>query len=252
MTRGGLATALRGFSARWVRCNLPLSSAGRPLLRARSPVSRSRVHPLTTRQVLNSRAAIARGIRPHARSLCTETLLPASPVASTMWEVADSQASDLTASRARADELRAKGRVMADYLRTHPGCFIERAALAAGVNPRTYRRWIEHDGEDYRGFQDEVLPALLDHAEALLREAKADIESAEGGSNAWAGWHKWLLPKRHPKLFGEQPQEQRVELTGKDGGAVEHEMRVKGCEELITVMLAADAVKRGREDDIDE
>lgn len=138
-----------------------------------------------------------------------------------MTQERDVSASDLSASRARADEMRSKGRVMAEYLRAHPGCFIESAALAAGLVPRTYRRWIEHEGEEYRGFQAEVLPALHEHAEKLLEEARKDIDSADGGSSAWAGWHKWLLPKRHPKLFGEQPAESKVELTGKDGGPVQ-------------------------------
>jgi transposase-like protein len=124
---------------------------------------------------------------------------------------------NLSGSRARVDELRAKGRVMAAYLRAEKGCFIEQAALHAGINPRTYRRWVDQEGEEYEAFQAEVLPALHDHAKALLEAARLDIESAEGGSSAYVNWHKWLLPKRHPKLFGEQAAESKVEVTGKDG-----------------------------------
>lgn len=141
---------------------------------------------------------------------------------------------------------------MAEHLRAHPGCFVESAALAAGMVPRTYYRRMAGDSEDCLAFQRVLGPALHEHAEALLAEAKRDIESAEGGSSAYVNWHKWLLPKRHPKLFGEQPAEQRVELTGKDGGAVELDLRSKSVDDLVSLMLAADQVKRGTEEGEDE
>lgn len=37
------------------------------------------------------------------------------------------------------------------------------------------------------------------------------------------------------------------ELTGKDGGPIEHELRAKGADELVALMLGADAVKRGKD-----
>lgn len=164
----------------------------------------------------------------------------------------DAPTQERAASRAHAtvEEAQAKGELVAAHLRSHPGCFIESAALAGGLLPRTYRKWMEGDSEPHRAFQAIVQPALLEHAEALLREAKSDIDSAEGGSSAWANWHKWLLPKRHPKLFGEQPQEHSVAV----GGTVthEHELRGKSADELLATMLSADAVKRGKDEGEDE
>lgn len=133
----------------------------------------------------------------------------------------DAPAVELSASRARAQRWMDAAHKIAAHLRAHPGCFVESAALAGGMNPRTYHRHMAGSTEDDLAFQDIVLPALHEHADWLLRQAKADIESAEGGSSAYVNWHKWLLPKRHPKLFGEQAGPQRVELTGKDGGPVE-------------------------------
>lgn len=127
----------------------------------------------------------------------------------------------LSASRARADRDLEQARLIAEHLRAHPGCFVESAALAAGMVPRTYYRRMAGDTEECLAFQRIVGPALQEHAEKLLEEARRDIESAEGGSSAYVNWHKWLLPKRHPRLFGEQPAEQKVELTGKDGGPVQ-------------------------------
>lgn len=167
-------------------------------------------------------------------------------------ELSDAPSQERAASRAHAtvDEARAKGELVAAYLRGNPGCFIEQAAMAGGLLPRTYRKWMDSDSEAHVAFQEVVVPALHEHAAALLREAKADIDSAQGGSNAWSSWHRWLLPKRHPKLFGEQPAEQKVELSGKVEH--EHDLRGKGVDELVALMLVADAVKRGREEGEDE
>jgi hypothetical protein len=148
-----------------------------------------------------------------------------------------SQPSDnLSASRARAERWLECARKIAEHLRTHPGCFVESAALAGGMNPRTYRRHMEGTSDDDLAFQAIVLPALQEHAEALLESARRDIESAEGGSSAYVSWHKWLLPKRHPKLFGDQPAQ--VELTGKDGGPVA--LTHLGTAELLALHLHAD------------
>lgn len=135
----------------------------------------------------------------------------------------DQPDTDRSASRARVrvEELTTKAKVVAGYLIANPGCFIESAALAADLLPRVHRKYMTAEGPEYEAYQRIVQPALLEHAEALLRKAEGDIACTEGGSSAWSSWHRWLLPKRHPKLFADGVQQ--VELSGPDGGPMQHQ-----------------------------
>jgi len=128
---------------------------------------------------------------------------------------------DSTASLARArsvDEMRAAGQRAAEVIRG--GGFQIEAAFAAGVHEKTYYRWLEGEDEACLAFQREVLPALFEQARAAEQKAEQDIASSEGGSSAWASWHKWKLEKRYRKLFGDLAQ--KVEVSGPGGGPVEH------------------------------
>lgn len=135
------------------------------------------------------------------------------------------------------DHTRAVGKVVAAYLRANPKCLIEQAAMAGGLLPRRYSLWMAGETEADEAFQVEVMPALLEHASDMVEDAEKDIASGLNGSSAWASWHKFKLERRHPKLFA--PSAQQVELTGKDGGPMQHE----STDKMSAAALRAEALR---------
>lgn len=132
---------------------------------------------------------------------------------------------DENVSLAHTDERRkriiAAAESIAAALRLSPRMHQEHAAIKAGIHPRTYWRYMAGEDEVSEAFQAIVLPAVHDQADANLTEAEVAIGCSENGSGAWAGWHRWLMEKRYRKIYGDLAQEVKVELTGKDGGAVQ-------------------------------
>lgn len=122
-----------------------------------------------------------------------------------------------------------------------------------GLNFRTYKRWLSEDCPEHaRDFKRIVLAALeqkriedLQRGEAVLGDAHP--AKATSYFNMWKFQHESRF-----KRFYQDDQPTKVELTGKDGGPIEHDLRGKGVDELVALMLGADAVKRGREDGEDE
>lgn len=151
-----------------------------------------------------------------------------------------------TLSRARArpvtvDEAREKGKAVAAYLRADQKAFQEQAALAAGINVRTYHSWLSGSDETDLAFQAEVLPAVMECARKAEEQAEQDIGCTENGSGAWSSWWRWKLAQRYRKIFGDLAP-QKVELTGKDGGPIElAAVQSKSDAELRRLALADDA-----------
>lgn len=110
------------------------------------------------------------------------------------------------------------GRKAAQVIRD--GGFQLQAAFAAGLKEKNYYDALDGDSEGHTAFQEQVLPALYEQALAAERRAEADIASSENGSSAWSSWHRWKLEKRYRKIFGDLS---RVEVTGKDGGPIQHQ-----------------------------
>jgi hypothetical protein len=96
--------------------------------------------------------------------------------------------------------------------------FFETACQLHGVDTGTARKWLKRGAKEQDGiyfeFRAMVLTALAKaektHADALQKNAKAgDLAT-----------RKYILEKRFPKRWGNQ---QRIELTGLDGGPIEHQ-----------------------------
>lgn len=122
-------------------------------------------------------------------------------------------------ARARSvEEWREAGRKAAQVIRD--GGFQLEAAFAAGLKEKTYYAALDGDSEGHTAFQEQVLPALYEQAKEAERRAEADIASSDGGSSAWANWHKWKLEKRYRKLFGDLS---KVEVSGPGGGPIQHQ-----------------------------
>lgn len=112
------------------------------------------------------------------------------------------------------------GRRVASHLYADKRCFQQLAALREGLVEKRYYDFMAKEGPGYEAFQGHVQAAILWQAQELEGEAMNDVASSEGGSSAWAGWHKWRLEKRFRKLFGDLA---KVEVSGPDGGAIKHE-----------------------------
>lgn len=121
----------------------------------------------------------------------------------------------------RVQRLSALARTIAAELSSSRTVHQEHAALKAGILPRQYYRYLAGDDEPCQAFQAIVLPAIHAQAERNVEEAEGAIGSAENGSGAWAGWHKWLLEKRYRKIYGDLAQEVKLELTGANGGPIQ-------------------------------
>ena len=95
------------------------------------------------------------------------------------------------------------------------GVFIETACQAAGVNPRTYRRWLERADDPaadpkYATFRDAALTARAkaesDAIRIIVAAGKTDARHLE-----------WFLERSFPTRYGRQT---KTELTGKDGASL--------------------------------
>jgi transposase len=100
------------------------------------------------------------------------------------------------------------------------GLYLEDAVRAAGVDPHTYRDWLEkaenEDGPhaaEYHAFKDAVDAAQAQYQLHYLGTVRAAAESGPKGWTAAA----WLLERRFPHKWGLR---NRTELTGLDGAPV--------------------------------
>lgn len=100
------------------------------------------------------------------------------------------------------------------------GGYIETAAAACGIHKDTLYAWLKQGARAESGpkrrFSDAVQKAL---AEAEIR-ASAQIQLH--GKKEWQAY-AWYLERRYPDRWGRR----RLEVTGPDGGAVQHQHRVQ-------------------------
>lgn len=137
-------------------------------------------------------------------------------------------------------EMRVLGQKVAARLRSGHDVYQGEAAVKSGIAERTYYRWLDGEEEGHLAFQAEVLPALYDQAKMAEAEAERAIGCVEGGSGPWQSWHRWKLEKRFRRIYG-AVAEQKIELTGKDGGPVEtRELRDLPTDELLSLLKATE------------
>lgn len=132
------------------------------------------------------------------------------------------------------------------------------AARKAGISYQTFLNWhkageaeakrLEVEGEEpdldqkiYLDFFDKVEKAKLE----AIRDWVTVVYNASVVSPDWA---RWMLSKWAPEEFGDQPQ--KIELTGKDGGAIKTDVTVTD-EARIAEALALLEQARARQNDDD-
>jgi len=93
------------------------------------------------------------------------------------------------------------------------GLTYEYAAKIAGVAVSTLYNWKSWAAEGKQPYAD--LWIEVNAAEAIGMEKSLQSIRSAGNRGAWQA-HAWILERRHPELFGKN----RLELTGKDGGAI--------------------------------
>ena len=122
------------------------------------------------------------------------------------------------------------------------GNYPEVAAQAAGIDPRTYYRWMEK-GENgtapygqFRHAVKEAQAAAESHAVTIIRKAAMD-----GSWQAAA----WFLERSKAERWR---RKENVELTGKDGGPVEQRITGDTEREKVTSMIDELAARRAKKD----
>jgi hypothetical protein len=143
------------------------------------------------------------------------------------------------------------------------GNYVETAAAAAGVSVSTVRAWLKKAGELERALRDDPTMTLTSDEE-LLVDFSAAVEKAQGEAEARdvltigraaegtkekpGDWRAsaWRLQHRSPERWGRN----LVELSGRDGGPVQHE-NVGNPLELVAAKLDALAAARAKQAGID-
>lgn len=117
-----------------------------------------------------------------------------------------------------------------------------------GIPYRTYQRWMAPDGpEDAVEFRRIVTAALDEQRRKDLKAAQDAVDEAPG-THAATVWNmrKFRHESRFKRFYADEPA--KLELTGKDGGPVELDMRNRSVDELIALVMATGK----REEDGDE
>lgn len=139
------------------------------------------------------------------------------------------------------------------------GTPVSAAAVYGGVSYRTFLYWMQMGGEEAQRL-DELIEAgendpQPDEKKAVylqffrkVGEAKAEAaatwsQTLSDAASKDPTWARYMLSKHYPEAYGDQPQ--KIELTGKDGGAIKHEDAAITDEARISRLLAL--VDRARE-----
>ena len=121
------------------------------------------------------------------------------------------------------------------------GNYIETAAAYAGINKDTLYRWLRDGARAKKGkkknFSDAVQKAL---AKSEMRDVYIIGKAAE---NQWQA-AAWRLERKFPDRWGRKDK-QRLEHTGKDGGAIQ----VENVREKIESRISSVAAKIGEGED---
>lgn len=140
------------------------------------------------------------------------------------------------------------GQKIAASLASRPRMFQEHAALLAGITKQTYYKWLADERPEYEPFQAIVLKAVYEQAESAEETAEQAIGCCESGSGAWASWYRWKLAQRYRTIYGDLAEApKKVELTGKDGAAIQVEAvsRMSDAELMAIAMGQAKALGGG-------
>ena len=106
------------------------------------------------------------------------------------------------------------------------GNYAETAARYAGVTPATFYNWTARGREAKQGIYFEFFDAIEKaKAQAEVRDV-AIIERA--ANDTWQA-AAWMLERKFPARWG---RTDRAELTGKNGGPIQHE--IGAADELLT------------------
>jgi hypothetical protein len=119
-----------------------------------------------------------------------------------------------------------------------------------GIPYSTYKTWMADDPEANAGmaaFRRIVLAAVDKQRRDDLKAAQEAVDEAPG-THAATVWNmrKFRHESRFKRFYADEPA--KLELTGKDGGPVELDMRNRSVDELIALAIATGK----REDDGDE
>lgn len=122
------------------------------------------------------------------------------------------------------------------------GNFREVAAQWVGVSPANLSRWMTRPGEPYETFRQAVLEAEqlaeIDAVALIMKAAKGDAKHAQ-----------WWLERKFPSRWG---RKDRHELTGADGGRIEHGVSVEVDAEALCDRIEALARELAGEDEAGE
>lgn len=126
------------------------------------------------------------------------------------------------------------------YLRA--GAYVETAAAAAGISKQTLYTWLRRAVDENE--EDPIFAkfaAAVEEAQALaeVRDIALIGKAAETQWQAAA----WRLERKSPERWG---RKDRVELSGKDGGAIEHKHEVS-ADELLTRLASLAALEAAAE-----
>lgn len=131
------------------------------------------------------------------------------------------------------------------------GTPLRHAAVYGGVSYRTFLYWMQQGQEEADRLEalveaGEENPAVLPEKERYLQllrkveEAKANAavgwtNTINQAANTSPEWARYMLSKWTPELHGDQAQ--RIELTGKDGGAIKTDATITD-ERRVTELMA--------------
>jgi hypothetical protein len=103
------------------------------------------------------------------------------------------------------------------------GLSIETAAATCRISPTTIEKWLylgESASDDATGIDAEFRTFYLDYLEAESKGILGMRALLQDWATRDANMAKWLAATVHPREFGKPPG--RLEVTGRDGGPIEH------------------------------
>lgn len=112
-----------------------------------------------------------------------------------------------------------------------------------GIPYGTYKRWLADEDAtdpDIAAFRRIVLAALDERRRADLDAAKQAVEDAPG-THAATIWNmrKFAHESRFRRFYADDAAAAKVELTGKGGGPVQHELAALPAKELLELYANA-------------
>ena len=146
-------------------------------------------------------------------------------------------------SRARTrsvEEMRELGRRVGEHLRG--GAYVAEAADREGIPQSTYHSWLNGKDEAAMAFRQGAMAGYYAAAHEAQEQAERDIMGSDKGpSGPHASYHKWLLEKRFPAVFGQAAQQ--IEHSGPNGGPIDVRDLSTASDKDLLGLLAATKTK---------